>query len=314
MRGLSVNKILSLARNDVKKIRDNARMIVEITSSGEIKYTHNQKGKLWIIAVIGQINQQQIRKDIKDDFLRAGFLDELLKGEKLLLEIGVWRGKPYGRPKHSFEKVGRRHKWFFLSEEQYQLLANNLFGFLQGIANSRISAWNKWWNLPATKFRKYRGQNVSEAPGTRFSVAVSDAFIVSDIFWAEANLNKRRKEFLEWLASLAFNLSKKRERKSLRRFFNSRPLLEIKELWESFSPDTKKALYREFVDFFQSEGENIEKEMRYNQLVLPDPLKRMGNIQLRVERIKEGLKGKRREDHLVFEIFSSENEQPRQGL
>jgi hypothetical protein len=140
MRGIKKENILLLAKKDVERIKQNARIVWQINEEGEvISSIKNDDGRIYSLAVIGPASL--IKEEIKNSLQRAGLLEKaLLEKELLLLEIGLKRGKPYrpGFNRENGKNILLRRKWFFLSEKQYLKLAPNIFCFLLVKIGERI--------------------------------------------------------------------------------------------------------------------------------------------------------------------------------
>ncbi len=307
MRGLSTEKMLVLAKKDVEIVREEAKFFIEITENGDAgEIKSNPYGNINSLAVIGPVGIILL-KDISK---------KILEQEKFLLfEIGLQRGKPY-RTGYDREKkngvfyVPPRHKYFLPSDVQYCRVAPAVFEWLQCETLNRIKGWKRDPFITRTAFQKQErsaDELLSASNGICFSVSLEDTYFVRDILWASAE-NEVRKRFLKWLCALSVKkLSYKRKRtkarESLKKLLSHRPHYVIEDMLE-FLPKEKMFLFNDIVDLAGWDLRETE-ERRLKNLALPNPQSRIGDIELRINRIDK------HKGFLVFEVFPQVPQKPR---
>ena len=314
MRGISPKKIFELAKNDAERIKRGAKIVVQIDENGKIiDLRENPNGKISVLAVVGPIGIVDER--VGEEFLKNGLLDVLLKEQVLLLEIGMARGKPYRvgydreRKNNTFH-IPLRRKWFFLSTTQYLNLSPVLFLLLKNEAQDRRQKWLKHETTffllrKGSGFRKERttAELLASCAGVKFSVSLKDAFICSDILWAEKE-NEVRKRFLNYFCSLSIKLlyseNKKQKNKDnlkkyLMRHHRPRSFYVIEDMVELL-PMNKKFIAADIANLIGWDLKET-KERSLRNAVLANPSSRVSNIKLRVERINYS------RNYLIFEVF-----------
>lgn len=309
-------KILQKAQDDVARIRQCARVVLEINGNG-FHIFRNEDPKINAIAVIGS-NSQTYGQGV------------------VLEEIGLWRTRPFSEGKLARSKlngdgvryISPRIDVFHLMPEQYELVAPEIFKILQEIVDLQTSQWKCGSHNPfcvwsshnrySQKGKKlYKGERIREWPrGLRFSVRSASAFFLSDLYWAELNLNNGLAFHLEGLAKfIDLILSKyKRSWKGKVKFRNLKGVRDVREIL--YEKNLPRYLLSEMMSYLPGGNGNefwwhlsdllglhgyecVEKNVSSN--ALSDPQKRLGKIQLRiVTGIAEAKK------NVVFEIFPNE--------
>ncbi|MEK7555340.1 MAG: hypothetical protein AAB516_00760 [Patescibacteria group bacterium] len=315
MNKVSAERILRLAKEDVERIKKEARFFMEVNGNDDIvQIKSNPQGKIYVLAVIGPIGT--IDNVIKDTLLKKGLLEKLDQEKFLLLEIGLRKGKPYRagcdkERKNGVLYVPPRRKWFFLSDVQYCRIAPFLFQWLQHEASTRINNWGREPFLRRKKGFQTQGRSEEELlharAGICFSASFRDVYLTSDILWASTN-NEVRKRFLKWLCELSVKLlyckkKKRKSRENLSKLLHSQPNYVIEDMLEFFSEEKKfRYLYNDIVDAIADLSDWDQKETeerRLRNLVLPNPHTRVGDIEMRIKRIDK------RKGYIVFEVFSN---------
>ncbi len=324
MRGIKPEEIPVLVARDVEMVKREAKIVINISS---LNIQENSRPGLGIIAVIGP-----------GEFQGRHF------EETVLCEIGLGQSRPYHEARKPEEKtfIQYRRKWFSLSEEQYLIIAPQIFRLLQELTDKRVNNWkcgpksenpfrirvprNFWYRHGKTLF-----QNSSWKPalrGARFAVSLADKWLFNDIFWAELNINFCLKRHLIGFArfiDLYLSVYKKNLRKNdlSRRFLKLKKVQEINTIIHSSSLSKSPYLLIELLGHLPGRENNRLWPYISSQLipwdgretreriiasrVLPDPELRLGKIQLRIE---TGLDGRnkyqrmpKKRDHIVFEVY-----------
>lgn len=218
MRGLNPKRIPELVAKHVERARRESAFVLEIDDNGEIEwYKSNPNYKLGVIAVIG-----------------PGYAFGEYFGEALLLEVGIWRTRPYREAKNQQRAnnepchLSPRSKWFFLSEQQYLNIVPVIFEIIQQITDKQDATrkcGHQNGNSFIIKIGKYylaRGrrkdhktgerqpqrtlfyhEKSKELPiGVRFSISQKDISLVQFIYWLEINKNAILKDGAESVAKL----------------------------------------------------------------------------------------------------------------
>lgn len=299
--------ILPLARKDVKAVKKEARFVLEINSDGEIiSMKVNENGKIWSIAIIGPASL--IKEEIKKVLYKANLLEEIfLEKELLLMEIGLKRGKPYRIPCQNGVNIlwrRRRRKWFYLSEKQYLKVSPNLFWFLQYLCQE---TWHKWKNSKNPFIRNGKSKSFRQtetgiiSSGVRYSFSLEDIYFVADVFWAEKNLNSVQKKFISWFGKILAKIlsrqhNKRRWEKYVKEIIYSHPLYLLERVVDNISDKYSKVNLLNLILDVKKEEKFGNKEV--NAIianVFPAPEERLGNIQVRIRRIKRNC--------LIFEVY-----------
>lgn len=314
MKGLSFKRMLKLIKQDVERIKTEAKIVIKIDRDGNVvSWDLNPDGRINVLAIIGPVGF--LEEKVKNCFSKADFLGELFKKEEiLLLEIGMKRAKPYRvgfdrQKKNGTSYIPLRQKWFFLSSGQYCRIAPVLFQWLQRETSTRMDNWKE--NIFLRKKKGFQKEVIIEkllSAGICFSISLKDAYFISDILWA-SSINEVRKKFLKWLCEMSVKmLSVERKKQKIRenlkeclmRSHNPRPHYVIEDMLE-FLPKEKRFLYNDIADLAGWNQKETE-ERRLRNAALPNPQIRVGNIELRIERIDK------KREYLVFEVFSNKTQ------
>ncbi|OGZ32435.1 MAG: hypothetical protein A2V69_02340 [Candidatus Portnoybacteria bacterium RBG_13_40_8] len=323
MKGLSSEKIPELAAKDVRIVKKEARIIFRISPDERLIETiENKNPRLDLIAIVGPTWE-----------FNRGWK------EVLLAEIGISRTRPYHEArglnrKNEESNIPKRRKWFFLSPHQYQLIAPMIFKKIEGLAYERVCLWEKGpfstdpFKLPSIRHYWLRSAKtlyvndywMSRISGARFTVSLRDVFIIRDICWAEANLNRYLRKVLRGLVNFidlrlnwykfsykgrrpfrTLDGTKQVEERLKSRFFTKHPHL----LWEVIRrlKEEKENKYwlhlAEMIAWTIREPE--ERKMAFMAVSHPylsHPRTRLGDIQLLVTTEISKKKG-----YIVFEVF-----------
>lgn len=309
MRGIKPEMIPELVQRDVDLVEREAKIVIDITS---LSIRQNPRPGLGIIAVVGP------GKFLGMDFKKA-----------LLCEIGLGKSRPYHEAKRpGGEKfIQKRRRWFSLTEEQYLIIAPEIFKLLQGLADNRIDNWKCGPNsdnpfrirVPRSFWSRHEKtlfQTLSWKPlprGARFAVSLSDEFdefLLKDIFWAELNLNSGLQGHLKGLArfiDLYLSVYKDKIGKNgfSRRFPKLKRVQQIREMIYSSSLSGSPYLLIEMLNYLPQKESNClwpyitthlipfggeeTKERKLSTQAITGPESRLKGIQLR---IKTGLDGR----------------------
>jgi hypothetical protein len=315
MKGVKPDMLPVLVERYVNRVKTEAKAIVDIS---KMKCTDNPVSRLNVIAVIG-----------------PGYLLDRHYPEALLCEIGIHLGRPWHEANkplaltHPGEslRIQPRHPWFGLTKDQYLLAAPLIFGQMQKIADQCIDKWKYGgsFRIPNNCKRFYRRQKKlftyeaykSTPKGITFSASRRDVFFLSDIYWAEMNLNQILKEQM-WRIGNELNHSYRCRYKNgfQKRFLSLKIAEDAKKIM--FTPSLKDSTYLLIeslqslpkkekhplypfiaVELLKWDGKT-PKEKQLACAALPDPKTRVANIQLRV---KNGCNGKR--DYVSFVVYHS---------
>ena len=324
MKGMSPRKIPQLINGDVDLVSREAQYVLILyreDGAYGVTVNRNPNGKLSVIAVSGE-----------------GTFEGVCYPLALLCEIGLRRGKPYQRPcarDASGKLILWRRTWFALTFEQYQAAAPHIFSILQKITDETSRAWlfgNR--KSPRNVFvpiqrwnRKKRSveaasKKVGYLNGVRFSVLPKEEFLIRDLYWAEAFLNKDIARITEGLVhfigqSLAPYMKRRPNRKD---FFSLRRTKRLKEsvlgsslpfhlkcqlLKDFFShhPDQRWARYphpywNELCSILHWDGQAMPPECELLGVRAgDDPEVRLGDIQTRILQRPNGYQ------YFVFEVY-----------
>ncbi len=179
-----VARQLKLIEADVRRIRDHAAYVFTLNPNGKsFSLASNQGARLNVVAVIGPsiFEGSEIR-------------------EAVLLEVGIGRTRPYSRSQgknngQKLSEIPRRRKCFSLSPKQYRFIAPALFGLLSKIAADKVAAWEtppffraeieSFWFSTRRKRTLANPRTRAYPRGVWFTVLREDAFLASDLLWAE---------------------------------------------------------------------------------------------------------------------------------
>jgi len=302
------------ARRDVETIERNARYLIIIDpGNASFRVTENPRARLDVIAVVG--------------------VHDGTSEQAVLMEIGLWRTRPYhksdGRDKLPRESyIPRREKQAVLSEEQYLLVAPQLFTLIQRITRVTVMTWKSPTHnirinrvyLPGRRIKTLRSRQV-EIPvprGVRFTFSREDALLVRDIFWAEINGNKKLQYQLQgfsrfvWVALYSyigtFNFESKKKFPDLK---GVQAVQEVAEKWplyllaialKKIDGSVRDWFYYDLRQLLGLEiaTDPVECQVAAQAETLGDPSGRLGGIELL---ITTGLDAQK--DYIVAEVFPS---------
>ncbi len=196
--------IIEKTKEDVTITKANTAVVIKIAPDEQnFSVIENEKGRIKVIAVIGPANLTMDEQKIHFE-------------EALLCEIGMIRARPYrlteGKKSERFinKTLHSRSKRFSLTENQYRFIAPTLFNLMVEKAQKKCSKWlKKGWKINSfeTFWQKSKKRFVTKkknkwwSRGARFSVSKKDILIISDIYWAELNLNSVLKRSLKGLSN-----------------------------------------------------------------------------------------------------------------
>lgn len=288
-------------KQDIVTVEKHARFVWEINHDGTVSQSENPEGSLSIIAIIGQGECP---------------LGHSKKVERALLcEVGFWRSRPYKRGRYG---AMRRKKFFCLSPIQYSLVGYLIWATLAEIAEETASKWKSrtfWLPTPNCYYKRSTGEHRvvtkhQEQPrGVRFSFDLRDEFLISDLHWAEFNLNHQIKGSLRGLANkikmcLSSYPTDGRSPQQFCRLKRAQPVIEA--LGGSILPPHLTA--EMFVRYLGIDHPHIEHlsdialwdrklsiAHKRAAKILPNVEGRIKDLQLRINHEKNG--------HLVIEIY-----------
>jgi hypothetical protein len=323
MKGISLERRWDKIERDVANVMKNATAVIIISPDNKsFEFIENENPRLGILAIVGPTQ---------------GFGREFNKA--LLAEIGLGASYPYHKARGLNRQLDEsdlpgRGRWSGLSKEQYILIASHIFNFIQKMAQARVKNWKTgpYFNVPFTKNRWSRSGVTSretrkELPkGARFSISKKDQLLLSDLFWAELNLNKQLMNALAGFArAIDLRLNRIRQRykgkKSFEKLSSARDVEDAiyklslylrKELLKKLPGGKKNLFYSELKELFGlSNTEELPEQVLSKKAAnLPNPKERLGNIQLRITTGLDGINimGKSKErnedkDYIVFEVF-----------
>jgi hypothetical protein len=305
MRGINPANIPMLAQKDVCFDSAEAKFVFRIREGG-VSIKENPTGKLLVAAVIGPA-EITVAPEIPP------------QKQAVLLEVGIGRGRPYKEGNHDDRWTNLRRKWFFLTEEQYRLVAPEIFRLLQRLTNERVANWQfPNWEIPVPRrWWAQRGREFSESitfrffpRGARFSVAEADKWLISDIYRAELVHNKALRGQLSGLSGFidkALRLYPKNgmplnsfirlkggravyttlTRSSFLRHHKAEALLRL-------PAGRQHRFFYHLADIIGWDGDKTP-ERKKSDSALTDVIGRIGGMQLKVIREKRGC--------CVFEVF-----------
>ncbi|MBU1137238.1 hypothetical protein KKD72_02650 [Patescibacteria group bacterium] len=321
--GISLVERLKLNEKNIRLIKREARIIIIISADNQgFEVYRNANGRLNVLAVLGPVQKFE---------------------EKLLLEIGMGRARPYC-PSEGYRKaleikkktkcpwMPKRQKIFSLSLEQYVLIAPEIFNIIRDIAEEKVRSWKSgpcfWLPTPRNYWSAWSGQiipSTSHFPwlrGIRFSFSKQDEYLLQDLFWAELNLNNGLNRSLSGTAAY---IRRRFYQENKERFKRGKPLNGIASDIYSMIKSLPYYLREELADYCFSSKNNPEflTELK-KHLILPkrktspeqvmaqaaekiaSPLERLKDIQLRVI---SGFRTKK--NYVIAEIYPFEYPPPR---
>lgn len=304
------------AARAAERVRSSAQAVIQM-SGGRWRPFLKENGacRLNVVAVVG-----------------PGAVAGTLVPEAVLLEIGVFRGRPYrrGHPnpvrrkaEHTLTVTARQR--CLLDRGAYESFAPTLFRLLRVIAERRAKNWQSFSRGFARRvshdyYLRSRNQLCSRLRyaqvdrGVRFSVSLADQCVVNDIYWAELNLNRELSRRLTGLAGFIGVVLGRydrswRGRKSFKRLKGVQIVLG--RLKEVRLPQYLLAEVMRRLRLRPILIEALKEAVGLNGLfecpnpalgAYPAPKRRLGDIQLRVIGIRRG--------YLVFEVLPTPPPKP----
>jgi len=298
------------------RMRQCARIVLEINGE-RLQIFRNEDPKINVIAVIGSSSRTY--------------------GQKVVLEeIGLWRTRPFSEGKlacsdisgDGVRYIAPRINVFHLAPEQYNLVAPEIFKILQEMVDLQTSQWkcsscNPFCVWSSRSRYSQKGRKLHKRKkltgllrGLRFSIHSTSEMLLSDLYWAELNLNSSLRFYLEGLAKFidlrlsGYKRSWKgkvefRQLKGVREIFSilyekNLPKYLLAEMMSYLPGREGNEFWWHLCDLFNLYGYECD-EKKLSCGALSDPQKRLGNIQLRiVTGINEAKK------YVAFEIFPNE--------
>jgi len=311
----NLERISKLVNDDVKRVTENARIVLVIDQSNRlVEIRENENFRMNIIAVIGP---------------SFGFNRNWDK--VLLLEIGIALTRPYHKMKGENKKPDQsyfpiRRKWFYLTPEQYQLIAPIIFKKMEFMAYQAVCSWksgcpgNRFlisapWHFLQKRLRKTieRDSVVEVQTGIRFSVSVKDELLVKDIYRAELFSNNWLKSNIQGIVTyitvkLGFyqNYKGNRALNELKGFCEIKKTLLEKCYLRRFPHlriEAVRILAKSGIQHWQEVAEMIDwnhqdtEEKKLALQAMPNTWSRFGNIQILVTTSFD-----KQKDYIVFEV------------
>jgi len=300
-------------QRDVRLVMGRAAIVLRILNDEEVEIIRNARYTLNVIAITGM------------DY----------DGEVLLEEVGLHRTKPFrasqiGRIGRKLGKPGRRtcmparSKFFELTTDQYQQVAPVIFHILQETVNERVASWRRGpkdpyrilcpqFHYDSRRNKLYLSWKDREWPrGLRFSVR-KDSFFARDVCWAELNSNDIIQNYLNGFAGF-IDLCLSKHQRGWRRRCNFEELKGVRQIGNVLAyrklprhllietmqylagGREKNYLWVDMAQYFGWDGtESEEKGLSLKVLTDPDPISRLGRIQIRVVKVGKHC--------LTFEVF-----------
>lgn len=323
MKGLRPDSIPMLVENDVRRLKEEARIVflTDRNRGNGVEVLKNPEPRLNVIAVIGP----------SEAFGRKF-------EEAVLCEIGIGASRPYheARKPNGTRKerepinIPARRKWFNLSREQYLAVAPALFQCLQELTDRKVFSWktghhnnNPFFIRSPNNFFTIRNKKLVSKKvfrdfpiGTRYAVSTADKCLLSDIFWADLKLRERQlrklARFIDKRLSPYRNGGHKRRKsfsklegaKDIQKIFSTSKYLSkylLVEMINKYLPrGDKNVFWRELCCLIEWDGEELTEEHKLAASAYPNPELRLEGIQFR---ITAGLE--REKDHIVLEVFPS---------
>lgn len=304
MRGLSPNQIREIVERDVERVKRHASVTITMLPDQIDGYAF-------------YVDEKPLAEDLRRGthviaIVGAGRFEQMDFEKAVLCLINVGGNRPDRKKRrpclrnYGLEKIGQR-KWFSMSQEQYLAVAPILFRELLRYATARIRNWKNPLAYSKVKV-KMRGVEIKMnfSPKNRgfcFAVSSKERYLMQDLCLAEMYLNEKAKKLID---GLAFSIKGR-----LQPYLRERPA--TKDMWrlKSLAP-IKSALLRHAVsrghlliemmrrhftpqypywdDLIQVLGWNGTEESERKKLAsmaLPDPKRRLGDIQLRIVKIRQ---------------------------
>ena len=311
MRGINPRKIPDYIAKDVKKVEDYARIVLVLNSDNcTIEIRENEDFKMNTIAVIGP---------------SFGFGREWEK--VVLLEIGIGHARPYRElTGHGRFHIYDRRKWFYLTAEQYRLVAPIIFKKMDFLAYEVVNSWKtgsyqnrfvipcSWRRFYRSTGKTLRRDSLKDVQrGIKFSVSLKDELLMRDVYWAELSLNERVKSLIRGLVGyvdLRLNrysghsgrgrFKSLKGAKQVERALNKAYLNRFPHLMAEVIYSLRRRKFRflqEILEMTSFDFYEPTKEREMASMVLSDPNLRLGGIQIMVTTSLE-----KKKDYIVFEV------------
>lgn len=309
---------------DVATVQREAAIVLRLTPDG-VTELWRPNARLNVLAVIGPTSAFGL------EFAEA-----------VLCEVGLHESRPYHRAKkprlarntNEPRAIPQRRKWFQLTTEQYQLAGLAIFRQLQLLTNRRVATWKRGLDNPhyikssksffiKSQVKEFQAR-IYQQPACRFSSALADEQLVSDLYWAELNSPTTR-NYLQGAARRIDVVLKRyrrdgycrvpeqligfqRAEQTLKNLSRWLPGYLVAEVINHLPQGERNRLYQEVKDLVERiSGHNgaPTRERLMTQRVLPFPEARLQGSDLRVISMRK--KRRKRDtprDHIAFELYA----------
>lgn len=211
MRGIKPENVPRFVGQDVALVMREAQYVISIDTECVTGVVHNPNGGLLVIAVIGP------------GFLRGDVVcSQRVFRQALLLEVGIWRGRPYRKAFVSKDRpsITYRRQWFSLTQEQWSYVAPILSNLLAERVQQQTATWlagthQKPFFIRGGRRRRINGRTVSETravfpivSGLRVSVPLSPgtpSLVLDDFWWSDFEWWRERVELFSRYIDKALN-------------------------------------------------------------------------------------------------------------
>jgi hypothetical protein len=188
------------------RLRRDAKFLITIDSENNVALSINSKGPLNVVAVVGPATLSIDRQD-----KRLGAIHfEVFLQEAVLLEIGLWRTKPYHRANNSgggISVISSRPKFATLSKDQSMAVWPTLINVLSDYVFGRVSAWESCQNALIEEkplepfFVRVGGRSIPVERGVFVCIDGRDSEIISEFLWRDIE-GGRTSKFLRKLRKM----------------------------------------------------------------------------------------------------------------
>lgn len=182
----------------VDRLKREAKFLITIRDN-DVQLNLNPKGLLPVVAVVGPAVFSYDRQEKKVGEVHF----ELFLSEAVLLEIGLWRTKPY----HRFNNkngggpsvVSERYKRAVLSEEQLKMVWPTLTKVLLGYVNERVSRWDSFQSAAINEcsmepfFLEVAGRSIPVERGVYVCFDERDTLLLSEFLWRDIESSRTQK-------------------------------------------------------------------------------------------------------------------------
>lgn len=290
-----------------------ARKIILISKDNKnYELIENKNYRLNVIAVIG-----------------PAVCEGKIFGEALLTEIGISRTRPYSaalgiNKTKEQSHVPQRRKTNLLTEKQYLLIAPALFDLIIKLSEIKVGKWKNggYYSIKSNRnfwIKGCRQKTTQEKEklyprGARFSISVNEEIILSDVYWANLNLNYYLKTQLHGAACIIDKIINaflgRKTYKEKTPFHKLKIAHEIQEIISRYPAYLRKKILEilaikknffldELEIFFDLSGDKPkETALAEKAQILPNPHSRTGDIKIS---ISTGLEKKKK--YVVMEIL-----------